>query len=82
MSTRAHAIAQPDSPARTRVGCVACNVGARWALHVIETPTAWAISLAYILGTVVSGWPVVFAIVHGICLLADASNVVDTTLSK
>ncbi|KXZ56995.1 hypothetical protein GPECTOR_1g9 [Gonium pectorale] len=56
--------------------------GRKWALHVIETPTAWVLSLIHILATVVSGWPVVFAVVHGICLGAGASEAVDTALSK
>ncbi|GLI64923.1 hypothetical protein VaNZ11_008318 [Volvox africanus] len=56
--------------------------GRRWALHVIESPTAWVLSLIHILATVVSGWPVVFAVVHGICLATKATHVVDLTLSK
>ncbi|KAG2426569.1 hypothetical protein HXX76_012887 [Chlamydomonas incerta] len=56
--------------------------GRKWGLHVVETPMAWVLSLIHILATVVSGWPVIFAIVHGICLRAKASYAVDTALSK
>ncbi|GIL76244.1 hypothetical protein Vretifemale_5725 [Volvox reticuliferus] len=56
--------------------------GRRWALHVIESPTAWVLSLIHILATVVSGWPVVYAVVHGICLGAKATHAVDLALSK
>jgi hypothetical protein len=40
--------------------------GNYWALHVLEIPMSWMLSVAYILGTVISGYPVV----HGLVTLA------------
>ena len=33
--------------------------GNYWALHVLETPMSWMMCAAYVLGTVISGYPVV-----------------------
>ncbi|KAK9786783.1 hypothetical protein WJX73_001447 [Symbiochloris irregularis] len=36
--------------------------GRQWALHVLEAPWAWLLAAAYIIATVISGWPIFTAI--------------------
>jgi hypothetical protein len=31
-----------------------------WANHILEAPVAWIMSAVYVLGTVMSGYPVVY----------------------
>jgi len=56
--------------------------GRTWALHVLEGPHAWLLSAAYILGTVVSGYPPFFAIKK--CVWGDGTEDVNgvTTITE
>ena len=36
--------------------------GRQWALHILEGPWAWLLAAAYIIGTVIAGWPIFTAI--------------------
>ncbi|EFN56099.1 expressed protein [Chlorella variabilis] len=57
------------------------QAGRRWALHILEGPWSWALAAAYIAGTVISGYPVVHAIVDAITAAADAAPEVRTASS-
>jgi len=56
------------NPLVTRLNNSLRDVGRQWALHVLEGPYSWCLSAAYILATVISGFPLFLSlarVAHG-----------------